>query len=141
MKVTFFFGVLLLGLFLVQAEAYTIVDAKYLTCYDGDTCTFAFPEWPEPFQKISVRIRGLDAPEIRGKCPKEVTMAMVARNTLRSALATSEHIELRRFEFGKDRYTRILAEVWVDGRNVAELLIRKSLARPYEGGTRKSWCP
>ena len=130
---------LLLGLFLARAEAYTVRGAKYITCYDGDTCTFAFPDWPELFQQMPVRLRGLDTPEIRGKCLDEATKAIAARNALRFALATAEYVELRKVE--RDKYFRLLAEVWVDGRDVAELLIRKGLARPYEGGTRKSWCP
>ena len=135
----FVLAALLLGLFPARAEAYTIRVAKYVSCYDGDTCTFAFPDWPELFQKMPVRLRGLDAPEIRGKCLDEATKAIAAKSALRFALATAEYVELRKVE--RDKYFRLLAEVWVDGRDVAELLIRKGLARPYEGGTRKSWCP
>ena len=34
-------------------------------CYDGDTCYVLAPTLPEPLQKMSVRILGIDTPEMR----------------------------------------------------------------------------
>lgn len=40
-----------------------------------------------------------------------------------------------------DKYGgRILAEVHVDGRSLADMLIERGLARPYHGGKRDGWC-
>ena len=36
---------------------------------------------------------------------------------------------------------RIIADVWVDGQNLADLLIAENLSRPYHGGHREGWCP
>ena len=54
------------------AWATTFENVTWLHCYDGDTCTFTLPGI-HPFfgEKISVRIRGIDTPEIRGQCEAE----------------------------------------------------------------------
>ena len=119
------------------------VTVKWVRCYDGDTCTFNVPSWPPIIgRKISVRILGIDTPEIRGKCDKEKVLAIKARDTVRVILGTANterrEIELRNMRRGK--YFRILSDVFVDDMNVAQYLIYMGLARPYQGGKRKSWC-
>lgn len=80
---------------------------------------------------------GLDAPEIRGKCREERRLALRAKDALSEELASGE-IEIVRQ--GRDRYGRTLARVYVDGRDVALVLINMGLARPYMGGKRAGWC-
>ncbi len=36
---------------------------------------------------------------------------------------------------------RVIAEVWVDGQKLSDLLIAENLGRPYHGGRREGWCP
>ena len=46
--------------------------AVYLRNYDGDTITFNLPGLhPIIGEKISIRVNGIDTPEIQGKCEKE----------------------------------------------------------------------
>ena len=40
-------------------------------CYDGDTCYVTVPSLPEELQSMSIRILGIDTPEIRGECETE----------------------------------------------------------------------
>ena len=40
---------------------------------------------------------------------------------------------------GKEKYGRVLAEVWVDGRSVGQALVKNGLAHEYEGGTKAGW--
>ena len=122
----------------IPTHALTIRDAKYLSCYDGDTCMFFFSSWPDFLQRMSVRVRGIDAPEIHGKCLEEKIKAINARNALHFAILTAQTVELRRVT--RDKYFRLLAEIWVDGQDVAEILIRKGLVRSYDGGEREGWC-
>ena len=50
------------------------------SCYDGDTCKFDIPDVPDVFGKgLSIRIRGIDTPEIRGKCENEKVLAKKAK--------------------------------------------------------------
>lgn len=40
----------------------------------------------------------------------------------------------------RGKYFRFIADVYIDGKNLANLLIEHNLARPYQGGKRQSWC-
>ncbi len=49
-----------------------IQGAVYVRNYDGDTITFNLPGLhPIIGQKISIRVNGIDTPEIKGKCEQE----------------------------------------------------------------------
>lgn len=84
-----------------------------------------------------VRVIGLDAPEIRGRCPAEVAAARRAKARMAELIANG--VTLR--PHGRDRYRRLLAVVMDSrGRDVAAVMIREGLARPYGGERRESWC-
>lgn len=85
-----------------------------------------------------VRIIGMDAPEMHGRCPRETALARRARDRLAELLADGVTI-IRR---GRDRYGRGLAIVQDGrGRDVAQVMISEGLARPYTGrGRREGWC-
>ena len=108
-------------------------------CYDGDTCYVIAPTLPEPLQKMSVRILGIDTPEIRGECKEEKKLALEAR-----ALANKLFREAGTIEFGNlkwDKYGgRVLVDVYLDGKNYKDEIINAGLARPYDGGTKQGWC-
>lgn len=138
---------LLFGVFVGTAHAaksnFGSIAVKFMRCYDGDTCTFNVPSWPPIIgKKISVRILGIDTPEIRGKCAREKILAVKARDIVRVILGTAategREIELRNIRRGK--YFRILADVYVEDMSIAKILIYQGLARVYDGGKRKSWC-
>ncbi len=44
------------------------ISAKVIKVYDGDTFTVKAYPWPGITAKASVRVDGVDSPEIRGKC-------------------------------------------------------------------------
>ena len=72
-----FYLALTIRLFLaIPAWATTFENVAWLGCYDGDTCSFTLPG-VHPFfgEKISVRMRRIDTPEMRGKCPAEERLA------------------------------------------------------------------
>jgi len=116
-----------------------IIIDEVTSIYDADTFRANIRDWPAIIgQHVPIRVRGMDAPEIRGRCPAEKEAAKRARDETVNLLRNANNIELRKLERGK--YFRILAEVYVDGQNLAEMLISKQLARPYAGGKRRSWC-
>jgi endonuclease YncB( thermonuclease family) len=65
----------------------TLTDVQFLYCYDGDTCTFNIP-YVHPLlgKKIAVRFRGIDTPEIKGKCEKEKAIAQEAKKLVNQML-------------------------------------------------------
>lgn len=107
--------------------------------YDGDTFTVNIKDWPSVVgERISVRVRGIDTPELRAKCVAELNKARLAKQFTVEKLRAARQIELR--NIARDKYFRLLADVWVDGQDLAEGLVRKGLAIPYDGGTKSSWC-
>lgn len=97
---------------------------------DGDTLACG---------KSRIRIVGLDAPELRGRCPHESIIARQARDRLQALIADGVDLQpVRR----RDRYRRRLAIVRdSQGRDVAAVMIQEGHARPYSGrGRRQGWC-
>lgn len=110
---------------------------KYI--YDGDTFFLVCPECDK--EKMGVRILGYDSAEIRGKCDFEINLARQAKAFTVDKLRNAREIVLKPNSKRKyDRYGRLLAWVYVDGVNLADLLISNNLARKYNGEKRKSWC-
>ena len=89
-------------------------------------------------ERIPVCVLGVDAPEIRGKCESEKKLARQAKQFTVQALRSAKTIELKNIQRGK--YFRILADVYVDGKNLADGLIKSGHARAYDGGQRLGWC-
>lgn len=98
---------------------------------DGDT--IKAPYGP------TYRILGYDTPEtVFAKCAAEREMGFIAKARLEELLARGE---VRVLESGKiDKYGRSLAKVTVNGEDLAVLMVREGLARPYHGERRQSWC-
>lgn len=112
---------------------------RVVSVYDGDTIRVDIEGWPPIVgRSIPVRLRGVDTPEIRGKCPREKHLAAKAREWLRTQLLVADTVALMNIERGK--YFRLVATVLVDDRDVAAELIGLGLGRPYGGGGRESWC-
>jgi len=108
---------------------------------DGDTLTVELPGLPPPLNPVAVRLRSVDTPESggRAKCISERELADRATRFTRDAILAAKTIEFG--SPGWDKYGgRIDADVWVDGMRLADQLIAAGLARPYDGGKRRSWC-
>jgi len=53
-------------------------------------------------------------------------------------IRSAKVIELRNMQRGK--YFRIVADVFLDDQSLADALVKKGLARPYDGGRKGKWC-
>jgi len=121
-------------------ESNNYYGAEYVRNYDGDTVTFDLPKLhPLIGNKIPVRIRGIDTPEIRGKCQQEKELAVKAKLFVTKMLSGADTLDL--IDMQRDKYFRIVADILVDGEWLKDVLLKKGLAAPYEGKTkRKDWC-
>ena len=130
----------LLSLQVVAADYYgDLVVEKYISAYDGDTFRVDVADiHPLIGRNMPIRLRGVDTPEIRGKCDQEKALAIKARDFVRELLANAETIVLKNIDRGK--YFRIVADVSVDGVDLGETLIENGLGRLYDGGKKESWC-
>ncbi len=115
------------------------VAAKVVKVYDGDTFTVEAYPWPGLEAKASVRVNGVDTPEIRGKCEEEKQKAIAAREFVKW-LILGEVVFLQNIKHGK--YAgRVVADVKLEGgANLADKIIDQGLGREYHGGTREDWC-
>jgi len=122
------------------ADQYTVHNSDLVYVYDVDTFFIDIPMMPEIFGKrLPIRIRGIDGPEILGKCQYEKDNAIIARDFLRELFNSSETLTLSNFERGK--YFRLVSDVFINYKSVATILIENNLVRKYDGkGKRKGWC-
>ena len=132
-------------LVLVSAQAagpeYGAVQISQVnSVYDGDTFRVTIAGWPSIVgENIPVRVAGIDTPEIRGKCLREKELARKAKAFVRNRLAQAHTIELRNIRRGK--YFRLVANVYVDGQDLTQMLISQGLGVPYDGGHKSvNWC-
>lgn len=115
------------------------VIAYVVSVYDGDTFTADAHVWPGHYINTGVRVLGVDTPEIKGKCPEEISLAQKARDYVNGLLTKAQVVELHNIQ--TDKYGgRVEADVYVDGENLAELITKSGLGRPYEGEKRPGWC-
>ena len=133
--------VLVLGAFGSMAHAAEVLPGPIhvtpYSIYDGDTFKARARIWIGQELSTSIRINGIDTPEIRGKCEQEKVLARKAKVRLHGLLVG--RVELRNVRNGK--YAgRVLADVYANGENVIDALIAEGHARRYDGGARESWC-
>ncbi len=136
---------LLLFLFIIFCYSYsaeysdTITDRDFtiIKVRDGDTFIIDIPNIPDVFGKnIAVRIRGIDTPELNDSREEIRKISIQAKEELEKLLLNAKEITL--YNLGRDKYFRLLASVKVDNVDVAEYLIKKGLAKKYNGG-KKEW--
>lgn len=115
------------------------VRAEVIRVHDGDTLVVRARIWLGQVVSTKVRLAGVDAPELRGRCARERRMARAARGFVMRKLAGGG-VTLRDIRFGK--YAgRVLARViTAEGEDLGRSLIAAGLARPYRGRRRGRWC-
>ena len=116
------------------------VEAHVLRVIDGDTFVAEARIWPGQSVRVSVRIRGIDAPEMRSRCAVEKDAAIQARDALEKLVGEGS---VRLFNIGGGKYYgRVLADVAnADGREIAPVLLGRDMVRAYDGGRRAPYCP
>jgi endonuclease YncB( thermonuclease family) len=86
-----------------------------------------------------VRLRGIDAPELRARCPDERRKAEAARDALAAMFDGGSITVLR---IGLDKYGgRVLADAATRSvPDISAAMLATGLARAYAGGKWQSWC-
>ena len=110
-------------------------NVSIASIYDGDTfkinlnCSLAVY-----CEKVPVRVRGVDTPEIKGKTEREKKLAKQAKEFTKNFLA-KEPVNLS--NCGRDKYFRLLCDVKNgQGKDLARELIKNDLGYSYDGGTK-----
>lgn len=122
---------------------FPITGGRVIKVYDADTITIAskLPYDNSPMYRLSVRLNGIDTPEVKGKgvLDEEKEAAKIARDFV-SNLVLNKYVKLENIQ--SEKYGRILADVYIGDVNLNELLIKQRYAVSYDGGTKKkptSW--
>ena len=104
-----------------SSEAYSALPTTIIkSCYDGDTCTTIDGE--------KIRLACIDTPELKGKKADPIA-AREARDFLNN-LVINEEVSIKRIT--KDRYGRTVGELFMNGINVQELIVKKEYGKIYE---------
>jgi len=112
--------------------------SKVMSIYDGDTFKVTISSWPSiAGDNVGVRVKGIDCPEMRDDDPKVKELAQQAKQYTVKRLREGKIIWLKNIQ--RDKYFRILADVEIDGKDLGKELLEKSLAKPYDGGTKEEW--
>ena len=106
---------------------------------DGDTFEARVHLPPDLNLTTRVRLRGIDAPELKASCAQELQMAEAATAALRVLLGEGD---VRIFNIGPDKYGgRVVADVTTRrSGNVSTAMLAAGHARSYGGGHRSGWC-
>lgn len=142
--------IILLLFWPLLSSAENFYKVRLHSVYDGDTFKVSLACRYSLFcKKISVRVNGIDCPELRTKDTCEKQAAQKAKEFSEDFLQKGPII-LRNCQ--KDKYFRLLCNVFVrfpteeptkkQEQNLAQALLNKKLAVPYDGGTKQKidWC-
>lgn len=125
---------LLLGI-TACGEQYKVGELESVYAIDGDTLRYK-----KNGQTFTVRVMGVDTPEIKGQCQAEIKKAQQAKVFTKNLLRNASTLTLTQLDKNKDKYGRLLRQVKIDGQRLDKALIKAKLGREYYGGKRKSWC-
>ena len=114
----FLFFYLFLNYELLAKSDFSSIFIKH--CYDGVTCTAIDGE--------KIRLACIDTPELKGKNANKIR-AEEARDFL-NQLVANKKVSIKRIN--KDRYGRTVAEIYKDGTNIQELIVKKGYGKIYK---------
>ncbi len=114
-----------------------LTGGKVIKVYDGDTITIAtkLPIPNSPMYRFSVRLKGIDCPEIKSKVAEEAACANEARDAI-LAMIYQKDVTLKNVD--TEKYGRVLADVYLGDLHLNQWLIDERFAVAYDGGTKKA---
>ena len=120
-----------------SADTHHRVDV--IRTIDGDTfeARVHLGDGVDPVTRV--RLRGIDAPELKASCARELQMAEAATGALRALLGEGG---VTISNIGPDKYAgRVVADVATRRTgNVSAAMLAAGHARGYGGGHRTGWC-
>lgn len=116
------------------------IPASVAAVIDGDTLRVRARVWLGQEVDTLVRLLGVDAPELHGRCAEERRRAEEARAFLRRRAQGGRVslVDVRTDKYGGRVLARVLDD---DGTDLGAALVAAGLARTYGGGRRVAWCP
>ena len=118
-----------------QKDMANFDNVSLISVYDGDTFYVDIPSCNiEVFCKyISVRVRRVDCPEMKGGTAETKARAKQAKEYSERFLKSGK---ILLYNCGRDKYFRLLCDVDVNGESLGKELIKAGHAVLYDGGTK-----
>lgn len=116
-----------------------ITYGKVIKVYDGDTITIATQLYngslvpKKEIYRFSVRLNGIDTPEIKSSNETEKKLAIAARDAL-STLIIGKVVRLENISY--DKYGRLLCKTFLEDLDICEWMVEHNYAVVYNGGTK-----
>lgn len=115
-------------------------EYKVLRIVDGDTFVISAPFLPKEIkQTMYLRLSNIDTPNVKrwANCDKEAELGEKAKLFVEQVIMNNKYtIKL----VGVDKYNRLLGQIFINKKDLSDLLIKNNFARPYYGGKKQSWC-
>ena len=114
-----------------------VTSGYVIKVYDGDTITIATKVHPDNdmMYRFSVRLRGIDCPEMKSSDESERERAKIAQKEM-SDLCLNQTVQLKNVDL--DKYGRLLADVYLHDYHLNMHMLNRNLAVPYDGKTKES---
>lgn len=111
---------------------------KVIKVYDGDTITVATKLYtPDSLiYRFSVRLAGIDTPEMHGSTSDERNAAIASRDVL-SNMIMNKTVLLKNVRY--EKYGRLLADVYLGELYLNQYLVDNKYAVPYNGGKKQKY--
>jgi endonuclease YncB( thermonuclease family) len=115
------------------------IPASVAVVIDGDTLRVKARVWLGQEVDTLVRLLGVDAPELDGRCADERRRAEDARAFVRRRTQDRSVtlVDVRTDKYGGRVLARVMA---ADGTDLGAALVAAGLAKAYRGGRRVPWC-
>jgi micrococcal nuclease len=112
-----------------------VTEGRVVKTYDGDTITIATYLLGTAY-RFTVRLNGIDTPELKKSSPEEKALAIKARDELHELIY---HKVVTLKNSTTEKFGRILADVYLGDVCVNEWMIEKGHAKRYDGGHKEAW--
>jgi endonuclease YncB( thermonuclease family) len=110
-----------------------MIIEKFVSAYSPNKLVLHIKDYGK---NIPVKVKGISAPQIDGKCKKERLIAMEANHLVKSFFLRAKSMELKNVKKGKF----LEADVYVNGKSLATYLIEFQYAVPTDEATEYDWC-
>lgn len=105
-----------------------VYKADIISVHDGDTCTAIVDLGMRVSVEITIRLYGINAPEVRGG---HRLRGIESRDFLRSKVLMKSVI-IKTYKDKTEKFGRWLAEIWLDGVNINQEMVLNGQAVIYD---------
>ena len=119
------------------------IQGKVIQVIDGAKIEVRAEIWLDKYIETTVKLAGLNAPELPGACAREKDLAEKAKARIEKLLKPGVRVRLTAIKEGKiaDQVVAVVSFQYLYGQvSLASILIDEGLARRYKSGMRKGWC-